>query len=619
MRPFVTLHFWILLCFSSASWSSLFSNSVALPAEQAIQFSTTTTDNGFIIDFELADNIYLYQDKIKLIFPDKTHYEHFAFTETADVIEDPSFGRVSVFYHSATLIIDRTKFDNTDNQLTLKYQGCDEAIGLCYPPQKAILNIQKSTNTTTSINTPELTTAQELSAKAGTNSTTPRNTNLNNASGINQFLQDAGALFVIATFLILGIGLTFTPCVLPMIPILSSVIAGQKNLTARSGFFMSVTYVLGMAITFAIAGTVVGLLGARFNLQIYMQQPWVLGVFAGLFVLLALSMFGLYEIKLPRFIQDPLDRLNQKQKGGSLISVFLMGALSAVVVSPCVTAPLAGALVYISTTGDALLGAFALFALGLGMGLPLIAIGTTGASMMPKAGVWMDQVKVFFGVLLLAVAIWILGRVLPETVYLFSWAVLLGIYAVVLGAFESAEVTKQRVVKGIALLMFSLAFILLFKSTSLYLGVPTSQNSSAQVSNTTQALTNQNLENKTNNSIFQTIKTEREFNAALQDAKENEKIVFVDVYADWCIECKIMSSTLFADAEVKTALDPFVRIKLDITAFDEFHKSYLESQGVFGPPSLIFYGLDGESISDAIILGEISKPDFLNHLEQFDP
>jgi len=350
-----------------------------------------------------------------------------------------------------------------------------------------------------------------------------------------------------------------------------------------------------------------------------MQQPWVLGVFAGLFVLLALSMFGLYEIKLPRFIQDPLDRLNQKQKGGSLISVFLMGALSAVVVSPCVTAPLAGALVYISTTGDALLGAFALFALGLGMGLPLIAIGTTGASMMPKAGAWMDQVKAFFGVLLLAVAIWILGRVLPETVYLFAWAVLLGIYAIVLGAFESAQATKQRVVKGIALLMFSLAFILLFKSTSLYLAVPTSQNSSAQVSNTTQALNNQNLENKTNNSIFQTIKTEREFNAALQAAKENEKIVFVDVYADWCIECKIMSSTLFADAEVKTALDPFVRIKLDITAFDEFHKSYLESQGVFGPPSLIFYGLDGESISDAIILGEISKPDFLNHLEQFDP
>jgi thiol:disulfide interchange protein DsbD len=331
-------------------------------------------------------------------------------------------------------------------------------------------------------------------------------------------------------------------------------------------------------------------------------------------------MFGLYELKLPRFIQDPLDRLSQKQKGGSLISVFLMGALSAVVVSPCVTAPLAGALVYISTTGDALLGAAALFALGLGMGIPLIAIGTTGASIMPKAGVWMDQVKVFFGVLLIAVAVWILGRVLPETIYLFAWTVLLVVYAVVLGAFEAATTVKQRIVKGLALLMFSLAFVLLLNATSLYLGnsAPLSINS-ASVSPLDSSLKSTSNMPQIKDQFFTTITTEDNFEAALKSAKDNEQLVFVDVYADWCIECKIMSKTLFADNEVRNALDPFVRIKLDITAFDEFHKSYLESQKVFGPPSLIFYGLDGNSISDAIILGEISKPDFLNHLEQFDP
>jgi thiol:disulfide interchange protein DsbD len=499
--------------------------------------------------------------------------------------------------------VDRLGLPAATQLLSLKYQGCDEAIGLCYPPQKVQIEITPTLNTNIESETDHMASS-----------------NLNNASGINKFLKDAGLWFVIATFLILGIGLTFTPCVLPMVPILSSLIAGQKNLNTRSGFIMSVTYVLGMAITFAIAGTVVGLLGARFNLQIYMQQPWVLGLFAGLFVLLALSMFGLYELKLPRFIQDPLDRLNQKQKGGSLISVFLMGALSAVVVSPCVTAPLAGALVYISTTGDALLGAAALFALGLGMGLPLIAIGTTGASVMPKAGAWMEQVKVFFGVLLIAVAIWILGRVLPESIYLFAWTVLLAVYAVVLGAFEVAATAKQRIVKGLALLTFSLAVVLLLNATSLYLGnsAPLSINSVSVAQPNSSLKVTSNIP-KTKDGFFTTITTENDFNDALKSAKDNEQLVFVDVYADWCIECKIMSKTLFADDDVRSALEAFIRIKLDITAFDEFHKSYLESQKVFGPPSLIFYGLNGNSISEAMILGEISKPDFLNHLEQFDP
>ena len=579
--------------FSQPSLASLFGESTALPADQAIQFTTTETDDALLVEFELAKNIYLYQDKIKLTFTDKTPFPHFAFTEQAETIEDPSFGKVAVFYHNATLKIDRSQLPTGNHTLKLRYQGCDEAIGLCYPPQKTQLETRSS------------------SKKASPGNKPTQSESLNSASGINHFLSGAGTWLVIVTFLVLGIGLTFTPCVLPMVPILSSVIAGQKDLTTRSGFIMSVSYVLGMAVTFALAGVAVGLLGARFNLQIYMQQPWVLGLFAGLFVLLALSMFGLYELKLPRFIQDPLDKLNQKQKGGNLISVFLMGALSAVVVSPCVSAPLAGALVYISTTGDAALGGLALFAMGLGMGLPLIAIGTTGASVLPKAGMWMEQVKVFFGVLLLAVALWILGRVLPEDIYLLSWAGLLGIYAAVLGAFEPAGNAKQRMIKGISILMFCLAIILMVKV--LLTNNFVQQNTSAL--NATQGQVSQK---KTDN-FFTSITQQDVFEQTLVEAKANEKLVFVDVYADWCIECKIMSNTLFADHEVRSALDEFVRIKLDITAFDEFHKSYLESQGVFGPPTLIFYGLDGNSIPEAKILGEISKADFLSHLDQFDP
>lgn len=592
MRQFIIAHLFFSLLISASSWGSIFGETTALPADQAIQFSSSLTDDALMVEFELADNIYLYKDKIKLSFSDKSPYLHHSFLEKAETIDDPSFGKVAVFYHSATLKIDRTQLPAGTESLTLRYQGCDEAIGLCYPPQKAQLNISPAS----------------ISSQASSET----QLNLDNASQINGFLNQASLWLVIATFLLLGIGLTFTPCVLPMVPILSSVIAGQDNVTAKKGFILSVTYVLGMALTFAVAGTIVGLLGARFNLQIYMQQPWILGLFAVLFVLLALSMFGLYELKLPRFIQEPLDRLNHKQKGGSLVSVFFMGALSAVVVSPCVSAPLAGALVYISTTGDAILGGGALFALGLGMGLPLIIIGTSGASLLPKAGVWMEQVKVLFGVLLLAVALWILGRVLPEAVYLISWSLLLGCYAAVLGAFEAAVTAKQRLIKGVALLMFALATIFIFKVVM------------ATENLNTEALTSQTASEPTsisnvNDDYFKRIYTKDVFESTLQSAKENNKLVFVDVYADWCIECKIMENNLFKDPEVRSALNDFVRIKLDITAFDEFHKSFLESQQVFGPPSLLFYGYDGNSIDDAKILGEINKADFLNHLEQFDP
>lgn len=597
MKPlYFVVSFCLMTLLSLTSWAGLFGNESQniLTVDEAIQFDLEETDQHLLIHWQLADTVYLYQDKLKLQFADKSKYTHYEFLESPTIIEDPAFGQVSVFYNSATTQIDRTLLPEGTHELTLKYQGCLESVGLCYPPQKTKLTISKS-----SASTSKKSTTSKISA------------NLEDAGSINNFLQQAGTILVIGTFLILGIGLTFTPCVLPMVPILSSVIAGQKDLTPGKGFVMSSVYVLGMAITFALAGVAVGMLGARFNLQIYMQQPWVLGIFAGLFVLLALSMFGFYELRLPRFIQDPLDRLNSKQQGGNLIGVFLMGALSAVVVSPCVSAPLAGALVYISTTGDAVLGGFALFAMGLGMGLPLIVIGTTGASMLPKAGVWMEQVKVFFGVLLIGVALWILGRVLPESVYLAGWALLLGIYAAVLGAFEPAESTKQRFIKGIAILMFVISISLIAK----ILGITTTTQQNVQPVSDKTSVTISSQQS----GIFTEMSDQATFEKTLLGAKNNEQLVMVDLYADWCIECKIMAKGLFMEPEVQSALEPFVSIKLDITEFDEFHKSLLEEKGVFGPPAILFYGLDGNEIKEARILGEIKKEAFLNHLDQFDP
>jgi len=600
------LSFTLSLLSTQASAGLFGNNQQVLSVDEAIQYDTETTDTHLLIHWQLGESVYLYQDKVSLRFADKTPFEHLSFLEEPQFIEDPAFGRVAVFFNQATTQIDRTRLPEGEHTITLKYQGCLESVGLCYPPQKASITISGAPASAAPVSDAhQSNTAQTGNSQAGSDME-----DLESAGGITQFLNQAGAMVVVFTFLVLGIGLTFTPCVLPMVPILSSVIAGQKSLTPSKGFVLSSVYVLGMAITFAIAGVIVGQLGARFNLQIYMQQPWVLGLFAGLFVLLALSMFGFYELRLPRFIQDPLDQLNRKQQGGSLIGVFLMGALSAVVVSPCVSAPLAGALVYISTTGDAVLGGFALFALGLGMGLPLIAIGTAGVSMLPKAGAWMEQVKIFFGVLLIAVAIWILGRVLSEDTYLLCWTILLGLYAVVLGAFEPASTVKARLVKGVATLIFATAFLLLAKVISPAVVHSPTENAVPSI--------NQEATKPSTASLFKVVKTQQAFEALITDAKNKEQLVMVDLYADWCIECKIMAKGLFTDPDVIQALNGFVSIKLDITAFDEFHKQYLEERGIFGPPALVFYGRDGVEINEARILGEIQKPAFLAHLDQFD-
>lgn len=600
----VLLSFLLSVFISQTSWADLFSSqpSGPLPANEAMQFSYEQDASQLTIEFTLADNIYLYRDKLKLSLTDKTPYPHAQFLQTAQVISDPSFGEVAVFFNSATAAVDLSKLPSNTQQINMRYMGCDQAIGLCYPPQTAVIDIQPfDANPST----------QSATAPSANISNDP--SDLDKASGILGFLQNAGIVLILATFLLLGMGLTFTPCVLPMMPIISSIIAGQKSLTPKQGFVLSGVYVLGMALTFALAGVLVGSLGARFNIQIYMQQPWVLSIFAALFVMLALAMFGVFELRLPRFIQEPLDRLNQKQKGGSLVGVLLMGALSAIVVSPCVSAPLAGALLYISTTGDAALGGMALFALGLGMGLPLIIIGTSGAYVLPKAGAWMDGVKHFFGVLLLGVALWLLGRFIPETIYMTGWIILIAVYAVVLGAFEPAPSIAKRLLKAVALLGFVFASALMLK---LVLGDNLAANQSS-ISNQSENPGRANITN--DEGFFLTIKDQSTLESTLNQAKQDEKIVFLDVYADWCIECKIMSNTLFKDPEVQAQLENFVRIKFDITAFDEFHKTYLEQNNLFGPPALLFYGLDGNLISDASILGEIGKEKFINHLHQFDP
>jgi len=334
-----------------------------------------------------------------------------------------------------------------------------------------------------------------------------------------------------------------------------------------------------------------------------MQTPWVLIVFAGLFSLLALAMFGVYELQLPSGIRNRLNNLNQGQQGGRWLSVFVMGILSALVVSPCVSAPLAGALVYLSTTGDALLGGSALLALGLGMGAPLIVLGTTGASVLPKAGAWMNQIKALFGILLLGVAIWLLGRILPASWVLLLWGLLALVYGISLGALEQANNGSQRVIKGFALVLVlygACALIGALQGNDDPLQPLASQYKSAQ-------------------SVAEQAATHAPF-TRLTSVTELERIiasearpVMVDFYADWCISCKVMEKEVFEQADVIQALSHIRWVQLDVTDQTAEHIAFMQQHAVFGPPSMLFFSAGSEQ-SNARLIGEATKSEFTQHV-----
>ncbi|MFG1490445.1 protein-disulfide reductase DsbD, partial [Oceanospirillum sp. HFRX-1_2] len=388
-----------------------------LPPEQAFQFDFEQLSDGTVkLHWDIADGYYLYQKRLKLTDTNKQPLTDVAFLTQSEEKNDPNFGLVQVFHHQ----LDIEALPVT-NQLMLSYQGCSEN-GLCYPPQRKTLDVQSATKTASNAKVsessqPAPTANQALAVEE-------------DAGAIAAMLANAEGYWVVLTFFVLGLGLTFTPCVLPMIPILAGIIAGQgTNITLRRGIGLSTAYVLGMSLTYTLAGVLVGYFGAKMNLQASLQSPTALIIFSALFAALAMAMFGFYELQLPSFLRDRLDRMGQNSSGGKYAGVALMGLISALVVSPCVSAPLAGALVYISTTGDALLGGASLFALSLGMGVPLILVGAGGGKWLPRAGGWMLEVKAFFGVLLLGVAISLLSRLLPGNVSILLWSLLAIVYA----------------------------------------------------------------------------------------------------------------------------------------------------------------------------------------------
>ena len=512
---------------------------------------------------------------------------------------DEFFGDIQVFHHivDIDLALQREAGPATPVTLLVKYQGCAEA-GVCYQPISKRIELM-------------LPPAESRSAPAaGTSVATPvENTateTLSEQDSIARRLADGNMIATLLAFFGFGLLLSLTPCVFPMIPILSSIIVGQgSSITVHKSFILSLVYVLAMAATYTVAGVIAGLFGE--NLQAAFQNAWVLASFALVFVLLSFSMFGFYDLQMPSFIQNRLSSFSNRQQGGSLIGVAIMGFLSALIVGPCVAAPLAGALIYIGQTGDAVLGGLALFTLSLGMGAPLIVIGIGAGKLLPKAGAWMDRVKAVFGVLMLAVAVWLLERILPPSVTLALWASILILSSVYLGALEGLPVEAtgwSRLWKGLGLLLLVYGILLL-------VGAASGSGDPLRPLESVAGRSSQAATQPAHALAFKRIRSPADLQQALASAAETGKPVMVDFYADWCISCKEMEKYTFGDARVQEALSGFVLLQADVTENNADDKALLKRFGLFGPPGILFFDASGKERSELSVVGFKKSEEFL--------
>ena len=558
-----------------------------VPVEKAYKPSLKVEDKSVVIRVEMAPKVYLYQKyfKLKQLRP---------VTKEIDIkkyLPKPmQLHGENVYEGNLSIAIPKDEFTPGNVKLLFEYQGCNE-IGICYPPQKKEFEFALS------------------SSKSSSNSQTAAKTNknLSEEESIASTLKEQSLGVILLTFFGFGLLLALTPCVFPMIPILSSLIVGAKNMNTKKAFLYSVVYVFAMALTYTIAGVLAGLFGA--NLQAAFQNPVAIVLFAAIFVALALSMFGFYEIGLPASWQTKLAQKSDEagQKGG-LIGVAIMGFLSALIVGPCVAPPLAGALIYIGQTGDAILGGLALFSMSLGMGMPLILVGTGAGKFMPKPGGWMSAVSKVFGVVMLGVAIWMLERILPSSVALLLWALLFIGSAVYLRSFETIAPDSHwfaYLKKTIGLTLFVYGLFLMFGG---FTGA-TSMIDPLKVLKQ-RSVVSAALEQKP---LFEEVRDFKDFKKRLQSAK---KPVILDITAKWCASCKELEEITFADPRVQKALRNFEALRLDVTDNSESDKSFMKKFGVFGPPAIIFFDKDKKEIRSLRIVGFKDPKEFLKILQE---
>jgi len=536
--------------------------------------------------FNIAKGYYLYRDKFRFaVEGDSVTLGTPVFPKGKEK-DDENFGKVEVFYKyvAIRLPVERNASGELPLKLNLTSQGCADA-GVCYPPQMQ----------TVAVTLPDAASAPASAA--------PVAVDTDESGKIAGTLRHAGFWANLAFFFIAGLGLALTPCVLPMIPILSGIIAGQGHKASHArGFALSLAYVLGMAVTYAAAGVAAGMTGTL--LSAALQNAWVLGGFALVFVVLSFSMFGFYELQLPTALQSKLSEESGHLRGGRGVGVFAMGALSALIVGPCVAAPLAGALLYIGQTGDAVLGGSALFVMALGMGVPLIAVGTAGGSLLPKTGPWMEAVKKGFGVLLLTTAVWLVSPVIPPVVAMLAWAVLLIIPAIFLHALDPLPPHAkgwQRFWKGIGIVMLLTGAALLIGTLA---GSRDPLQPLAGLRGTALAAEEKKLP-------FEPVRSLAELDARLAAV---DRPVMLDFYADWCVSCKEMERYTFADPAVRAKMATFTLLKADVTANTPEDKALLARFGLYGPPGIIFFSPDGKEIPGQRVVGFQEAGLFLKQL-----
>ena len=589
-----------------------------LPPDQAFRLTVKATDGKTLLaSFTIAENYYLYRDKIRFSLKDSGGTGIAAVTlPQGDTKSDPTFGKTEVYHKSFQAVIKLKREDNAKQPVNLvaAYQGCSEK-GVCYPPAQK----------TMALTLPELPAAgaapagmQPASAPLAASSAPPsagmaapqksEEAQGSESSRIGALFKGGNFWLIMVSFFGFGLLLALTPCVFPMIPILSGIIVGQGHaLTKSRALGLSLAYVLGMALTYAAAGVAAGMSGTL--LSSALQNPWVLGGFALVFVALAFSMFGFYELQMPSFIQSRFTEASNRVKGGSAAGVFAMGALSAVIVGPCVAAPLAGALLYISQTHDMMLGGSALFSLALGMGAPLLLVGVSAGALLPRAGAWMEAVKSFFGVLLLGMAIWLVSPVISPAVHMLLWAALLIVSAMYLRAIDPLPHPASGFVK----FWKGVGVIALIAGVSLLIGVLGGNRDILQPLSGLHSLPAEARAAGAAPLKFERVKSVAELESRVKQAQG--KIVMLDFYADWCVSCKEFERFTFDDARVKAKLGGAVLLQADVTANSEDDKALLKKFSLFGPPGIIFFDKSGKELSQARVVGYQPPETFLASLD----
>nr|WP_231102269.1 protein-disulfide reductase DsbD [Pseudoalteromonas luteoviolacea] len=562
-----------------------------LPVDQAFQFDFDQQGNVLFTGWDIAPGYYIYKHKLE--FVGKGAEIKVPELAKGKMIEDEFFGRTEVYFDELSVV---SKLSNVghDAMVKVRFQGCAEA-GLCYPPE--IIEIPL-----TAFGGP----SDDATASTPTSDTPPQKKQISTPTAqndgelsFNERLAQQSFAANLGAFFLVGVLLAFTPCVFPMFPILSSLIAGQKNLSTKKAFSLSFVYVQGMAVTYAALGLVVAYFGG--HIQGYIQHPAVLISFSILFIILAFAMFGWFELRLPSGMMSKLTEISNQQKGGNYTGVFMMGVLSGLIASPCTTAPLSAALLYVAQSGDYLVGGLTLYALSLGMGLPLLLLGTSGGKLLPKAGGWMEQVKTLFGFLMLFVPLILLERILDFDIIVILASVLAIATALYLHYWQSGQQQGKgkTILWAMSMTLFVTAFLM---AQSVLFKQPISQTT----------VVNTQLEEKK----FRLIEGLDGLNTEVAKANQQGQIAVVDLYADWCVACKEFEKYTFPETEVQKEFQHFELLKLDLTESNDTTFEIMDHFTVFGLPSMLFFDKQGNEIPELRVTGFMNAEDFAEHLRK---